>query len=475
MENKIYIDKRPLPILFFIEYRKAFIFTGLFILFIKLLTSELPENLPPEGWKALCSFIFCILLWVTDVIPRAITGIIAIVLIPTLGILPKELSYSLFGNQTIFFILGAFMIAVAYSKSGLSKRMAIFVLRSIATTPVKLLLSILLFSAFLSLWMPEHAVAAILFPVVLDFNNYITTSNKKKFSQGMFFALIWGCCIGGVGTFLGGARNPLAVGLLEETTGTTISFLDWMIAIIPFVFVNLMFASLYLTIFFKDDFDLTLIQQKLLEKRKWIGNITIKEYMVGIVILLTILSWITLGDKVGITNIALLSAILLFVLNLVSWEEASSNIHWDILLMYGGALSLGSALDKTGAISWICQNYFSNLNYEPILIVFIFTLLSIFLTEVISNAAVVLLLLPIALNIAISNDINPIIITFCVAVPSGLAFMLPIGNPPNAICFSSKTYTTMDSIKTGLVMNFISIALFMITVIIYWPLIGLKL
>lgn len=475
MENKIYIDRRSLIYLFLLEYRKAFILAFIVMIFILLMTAIEPfEGLNIAAWRALCVFLLCISLWVLDVIPKAITGILAIVLIPTFNILPDSVSYSLFGDKAIFFILGAFLIAAAYSNSGLDKRLSIFVLQKLATNTEKLLLTILFFAAFLSLWMPEHAVAALLFPIVIEMSSYISSPEKKKYTTGMLFALIWGCCIGGVGTFLGGARNPLAVSLLEELSGESISFIEWMIAVMPFVIMALIVSSIIIIRFFSINFDMNSLQKKMLNERVWLGKTTFKEYMVAIIIIMTVFCWMFLGQKLGITNIALISAVLFFVLKLVDWKTASSFIHWDILLMYGGAISLGSALHKTGAVQWLANNYFSNLDTSPLVIVIVIAFISMLLTEAISNVAVVILILPIAINIAVINNIDLKLMTLSVTVPSGLAFMLPLGNPPNAICYSSGIYKMSDSIKLGALMNLYALILFIVTIIFYWPILGLN-
>jgi sodium-dependent dicarboxylate transporter 2/3/5 len=322
--------------------------------------------------------------------------------------------------------------------------------------------------------MPEHAVAAILYPVVLDIKKHIPVNIGPHFIKGLLFAVIWGCSIGGVGTFLGGARNPLAISLLNEMTGTSISFIEWMIAVIPFVIVTLMLAAIILRHYFKCNFDVTDIQNELLEKRKWIGKVSFKEYLFALIFLLTIFSWMFAGNWLGVTNIALISSVLLFVLKLVSWREASEFIQWDILLMYGGAISIGAALHKTNALTPIVNWIFSEIYFSPIVIIISISVIAIILTEGISNAAVVILLLPIAINLTASQNIDPRIITLAVAVPSGLAFMMPIGNPPNALCYSSGLYTISDSARYGIVMNITSLIIFLIVVKVYWPIIGLS-
>ena len=175
----------------------------------------------------------------------------------------------------------------------------------------------------------------------------------------------------------------------------------------------------------------------------------------------------------GIANIALLSAVLMFLLDIISWEDASDSIDWGIIIMYGGAISLGTALIKTKAVFYLADKIMVLIQPGAFLMIIIFIVLSIWLTEGISNSAVVVFMLPVALSISANYGINPKVATLCVAVPSGLVYMLPTGSPPSAICYSSGFYSIKESFKAGLMMNIISIIVLAITAKFYWPLIGL--
>ncbi len=472
--DKVVIDRRPLYLLFFIKYKKAFIFVAATLAFIAALTVPVRGGLTQEGYKALCVFLYCIILWMTNALPLAITGLLAIVLIPTLKVLPGKVSYAFFGNEAIFFILGAFIIAAAVKKSGLSERISLEILLKSGGSKRKLVLYLLLFAASMSFIMPEHAVAAILFPVITD----IATMLKLKkgtdnFGKALFLALAWGCITGGVATYLGGARNPIAVGLLEEFTGESIGFFHWMIAVTPAVLVMLFFAYFILTKYFKVQNEVIPTLKEVVRVKKInCGRFSFLEAKVAIVTVLTVIAWVLFKD-VGIANIALLSAITMFLLDVISWKDATESIDWGIIIMYGGAISLGSALIKTNAVFFLADKIMASFQPAAFTMIIIFIALSIWLTEGVSNSAVVVFLLPVALSIAAKYGINPKVATLCVAVPSGLVYMLPTGSPPNAICYSSGYYSIKESFQAGLIMNVISIIVLTLSVRYYWPLIGL--
>ena len=153
--------------------------------------------------------------------------------------------------------------------------------------------------------------------------------------------------------------------------------------------------------------------------------------------LLTVCSWIFIGNTIGLAVIAILSAVLLFMLNVLKWRDVESNVNWGIILMYGGAIAIGSALASTGAAEWAAMTVLDNLTLTSVIVVLILPLIAIFLTEAISNSACVAILIPIGFSIGDIVGISPIIMVFLIAIPSGLAFILPMGTPPNAIAYSA--------------------------------------
>jgi sodium-dependent dicarboxylate transporter 2/3/5 len=448
----------------------AFLIFFLFLHFFK------PEGLSPEGQKALAIFLLCLILWVTNVIPLAVTSLMAIVLLPLLGVLDAKTAFSLFGNPAVFFILGAFILAAALMKSGLSTRLALFFLTRIKKSPGSLLLGVILSSTFLAFWMPEHAVAALMFPLVLEVASSLDLKPKESsYGKALFISLAWGAVIGGVATFLGGARNPLAIGMLWEEFSLKISFLEWMIATVPIVVAMVFLAYGFIRLFFKIDIEsIASAEKKLQERIHQLGRMSKREKIIGLIMVATVICWMTLSNTIGLANIAILSAVSLFLFNVVPWKEIEEYVNWGVILMYGGAISLGFALDHTQAAAWLANNALSSSKVTPFVFIIVITFIAKFLTEGISNVATVAILLPLGFALGQTYGISPIIVVYAVAIPAGLAFSLPMGTPPNAICYASGYYRISDLIKVGLVLNIISWLLFLLMVKIYWPLIGLK-
>jgi len=443
--------------------------------FLYLLFMPATAGLSVEGQRAIAIFIVCLVLWTSNMVPLAITSLFAIVLVPLLGVLSKKDTYAIFGNEAVFFILGAFMLAGAIMHSGLSNRIALNIMDRFGKSPKTLLLSIFLLAASLSFVMSEHAVAAMLFPIVFDISKGLGLKpGKSNYAKLLFFALAWGCVIGGIGTFLGGARVPLAIGILKESTGLSIDFLDYAIAVFPLVIVMLVVGYLLMSRFFPSEItDVSSAHAVLGKRLKGLSKISYNEYAVGGVLVLTIFAWVFFGKLLGLAAIALSSVVCLFVFRLVRWKDIEEYVNWGIILMYGGAIILGSALDKSGAAQWIVDSLLGNWADRPWMIFAAFSLLSIALTEAMSNAAVIAILLPVSIGMADRVGISPVILTYSIAVPAGLAFMFPMSTPANAIAVSSNYITIKDMTKGGIIMCLTAWVVFNLLAAYYWPLIGM--
>ncbi|WKZ31745.1 MAG: DASS family sodium-coupled anion symporter [Thermodesulfobacteriota bacterium] len=469
------IDTRPIWVLLGLKALRPLFFVTLAASFLYILGMTTPEGLTPEGQKAIAVFAVCLVLWVTNVIPLAITSILAIVLVPFLGVLSTRETYALFGNEAVFFILGAFILAGAVMGSGLSTRIALYMLSRFGSSPKKLVLAIFLLSAALSFFMSEHAVAAMLFPIVLEISKSLgIRPGRSNYGKLLFLALAWGCVIGGIATFLGGARVPLAVGILNEMTGQTIGFLDYAVAVFPLVVILLILGFIILMRSFPMDIQgVEGAAEALGKKLKALGKVRYTEYAVGVVMLATVLAWMFLGRRLGLSSIALTSVVFLFVLKLVRWKDIEEYVNWGIILMYGGAIILGSSLHKSGAAEWMVNGMVGSWATSPWSVILVFSLLALFLTEGMSNAAVIAVLLPASIAIADKLALDPALVTFAIAVPAGLAFMFPMSTPANALAASSNYISMRDMMRAGVIVNVLAWVLFNLVAAFWWPLIGM--
>ncbi len=434
------------------------------------------DGLDVAGQRTLGVFVLCATLWVTGVIPLQITSILAIILLPLLDIMSSASAFALFGNPAVFFILGAFILSAALIDCGLSLRLTCLTLSKFSASATHMRTAILLISAFASFWMSEHAVAAMLFPVVMGLvTAFGFKPRQSRFGMSFFFALAWGCIIGGIATYLGGARNPLAAGILYAERGIQISFLQLLSASLPIVIIMLFMAWLILKWFFPaEPVDLQKARDQLFAEREKLGPVSAREWKIGTIALLTIVSWVFFHTFFGLAPIALLAVALLFIFRLVLWADIETNVNWGIILMYGGAIALGSALHTSGASEWMVERTLGRYEFTPVQLILIIGLLSLILTEFISNVAVVSVMMPIGLGLANRYGIPPEVITLAIALPSGLSYIMPMGTPATAIAYSSGFMTQREFFTYGTLMNVLSLGTFALVAWLYWPLIGLR-
>ena len=438
-----------------------------------------PDNLP-DGMAAtapqrcLAIFVLCMALWLTSLIPLSVTGLLVLGLLPVFGVLPRDEAFALFGNSAVFFMLGVFLLAAATISTGLSKRITLLALQRFDGSPARLVTGVVVCSSFLALWMPEHAVAAMIYPIIVETVDTLKLPRGHNYAKKLFLGLAWGSIIGGVGTFLGGARAPLALSLLEESyPGTKISFGFWMAAAVPIVAMVTAVAVFALHRYLPDDCTEIRSATAMLDRRvRLLGPMSGRERRLAVLALLTIAAWIFLGHKVGLEVIAILAAVLLFALRIVDWRTAQGYVNWGVLLMYGGAVALGTALTKTQAMEWITYRLLSP-DVPPLLILILMATASIVLTEGISNAATVAILLPIGYSLARLSDLDPVTMTLVVTIPAGLAFMLPISSPPNAISYSAGHYGVKQVVLLGWRMNLAALVVVLLVMLLWWPVLGL--
>ena len=473
---------RPAPIVVIRRVGRWVMFGLLALALWRICVAPTPAGLTPEGQRALGVFVVCVVLWVTHLLPLMVTGLLAMVLLPALQVVSAETAFAVLGNPAVLFILGAFILAAGMADTGLSQRLALGILNTVGSSPRRLPLGILCGAAFLSFWMPEHAVAAMLLPITMQLAHALKLRHRSSpYGRQLFLALAWGAVIGGVATLLGGARAPLALAILHDYTSAgggpaqTIGFLEWMVPVLPVVLGMLAVAAAMLRWGFACEVEsIAPARDALHAAIAERGPMTWRERGVGLIVVATVAAWIFLGPRVGLAPIALAGAVSLFVFRLVDWESVEAYVNWGIILMYGGAIALGSALAQTGAAAWLADRALAGTHPSPFVLLALLAAVAKVLTEGISNTAVVALLLPLALTLGENAGIPLPLIVFAVATPAGLAFCLPMGTPPNAIAFAGGYLRLRDVFLPGLLLNVVSWVLFMAAVKWYWPLIGLE-
>ena len=477
-DQQIFIDKRSIWIVLFDRLRRYIMLALFFGLFAFLLTQEGPSDLSLEGYKVLCLFVLCVSLWATNLIPLSITSLLAIAAVPLLGVMEASQAYSYFGNKAVFFILGVFILSASMIACGLSTRISIWVMEHWSETPGRLVTSTYCFAGISSCFMSEHAVAVMLFPII---HEIIQSLNLKRdnsvFAKSLYFAMAWGCIIGGAMTVLGGGRVPLGVEMLEKATAgkETLGILQY--TQLSFPLVILLFAGGWITLkilFPADIQDIEPARKALRQKAMVMGRLTFQEKGIALIMVGTLFSWFGFGDQLGIANIAIIAIVLLFVLNLITWKMVEAHINWAIVLMYGGAICLGEVMAESGAALWMAEKLFSNLVESGTAFLFVMAILSTLFTTFMSNSAVIAILLPTAISMSPAYGIHPVLATMTVILPSNFAFILPIATPAAALAYSSRFLSLREMVWSGSILSLLGLSCYLLLLLFYWPMLGLR-
>ena len=408
--------------------------------------------------------------WLTEAIPTSITALIPIILSPTFIDITLKDILSKYASPVVFLLLGGFLLASGFEKSNLHQRLALKSIISFGSTKRKLLLCTIFSTAFFSMWLSNTATCLLMIPIIKFIVD--TTLNKREdeyFSKMLILAVAYSASIGGMITPIGTIPNAILVAFLNENYNYQIDFIDWLLFTLPIATLILISLWLYFSMNTKDDgkqLDLKMV----LKRFKKLGGLSNAEKVSGFVIMLTGFLWIFktkinsfFGINFSDSGIAITCAFLFFIIpcdkkyNVLLGSDWFKKIPWDILILFGGGLSMASLVVSTGLAKDLSENLNYIKNYEIWVIIFLVSLFTSLITEFTSNTATTFLFLPIFASFAAEINMNIILITLPMVLAASCAFMMPISTPPNAIAYSSKKFTIKFMVKTGIYLNIISI------------------
>lgn len=429
-----------------------------------------------EAQRAIAVFGFAAFSWGANIMPLPVTAIFVLLLLPASGAISHEQTYANFGNRAVFFILGAFVLSSPIMRSGLSSRLALSVVSRCGHSVPTLIAGILGLGATFSCIISAHAVAAMLFPIVLEVVRATGSKPGSRFGLGAFMAMAWGVVIGSNTTLLGGARGPLALGILTKTTGDSIEFLQWTLWTIPVVLIMLGVAYLLLLrVVGHETVSLRTAFRFLEARNRRLGTISEREILTAIIMGITVILWLTVGDSWGLDTVAFIGVAATFLIGVADWQEVQEDVNWGIFMMYGSAIALSGALRDTGAASALTEQLLSQSLGAKFILFAVVILITTLMTEFMSNAAAVAVVMPVALALAGDAGIDPRAMTMGVAVSSGLGFMLPVSTPAIAMAVSSGFVRPLDVLRWGVWLDIVGYIVFLTTVQLYWSLVGLRL
>ena len=436
--------------------------------------------------------VLMIIWWVTEALPMPVVALMPLILFPILKINDIKNVAPNYMDSVIFLFMGGFMLGLAIEKWNLHRRIALGIVKITGTSGNRIILGFIIATGFISMWISNTATTMMMFPIALSVIHVIKegggAGNRKHFNLSLMLSIAYASNFGGVSTIVGTPPNVAFVGYFEKTYKTNIDFLDWMLLCTPIALLLMFSLYLVLTrILFPNHIRSNEAAKRFInEEYNKLGRISIPEVRVLIIFTFTALLWIfkdplnnILPMKLDDSMIALIGAVALFVFpagklnqpnhgneideyevhgSLLEWAD-TKRMAWGILLLFGGGLALAAGLEKEGLIKnlgeWLSQFAAGG----GIMLLLMVTVTSLFISEVMSNIAQVIVFSPVVCSLADAVHMNPLILGIAMTLAASCASMMPMGTPPNAIAFASGHIKIKEMMKAGFVMNIVSIIL----------------
>jgi sodium-dependent dicarboxylate transporter 2/3/5 len=482
-----------------------------------------PEGLSPEGKRAAAVVLLMSVWWITEAVDIPLTSLLPLILFPALGILPSSDVAPYYTDQIIFLFLGGFIVALAIQRWNLHRRIALHTIRRVGMRPTRIILGVMLATAFLSMWMSNTACSMMMFPIGMALVVQLATRPGEgpdatviqNFGSVLMLSIAYAASVGGIGTLIGTPTNLVLAGATRNLfpDAPEIGFLQWMTVGVPLVVVFLPILWFYLCRFgaavpiHKIVFpgSETIVDDEL----RRMGRITREEKQVLAVWVLMAGLWIfrnpiELGQVrlpgwsqlfgrpafLHDATVAVAMALLLCVIpvkhprrvensvelatRLMDWPTIRYGVPWGILFLFGGGFALAGGMEATGLSTWLGGLLGRLGGIPPVLLILVTCFGVVLLSEVASNTATAIMAMPVLAATAVQMGVHPHVLMIAATIAASYGFMLPVATPPNAIVYSSGWIRAPQMARAGLVLDLLGVI--MVTILIYavaMPMLGI--
>jgi solute carrier family 13 (sodium-dependent dicarboxylate transporter), member 2/3/5 len=444
------------------------------------------------GRATLAMMLWMAAWWMTEAVEIEATALLPIVAFPLLGIMKLGTTTANYGADVIYLFLGGFILALAIQKWGLDRRIAFLTLKAVGTKPGGIIAGCMGATAFMSMWISNTATAAMMVPIALSVIDLVLVRrtgrslkeaggipredrDNRNFAMGLLLCIAYAASIGGVATLIGSPPNLILARFMSQTYGVDIGFARWMLIGMPtaLIFLPLAWALVTRVIFPTKIGEIEGGAAYIDAEYRKLGPLNPGERATLAVFAATVLLWLfrpMLADidiggvhpLAGLSDagIAVGAAIALFVFPIdrakgtfaSDWQTAAK-LPWGVLILFGGGLALAAATEANGVAAFI-GSLSKDLGGWPLIAVVLGVVaLTTFMSELTSNTAQVATMLPIMAALAPALGVPPAMLLVPVTMAASLAFMMPVGTPPNAIVFGTGLLTIPDMVRAGVWLN----------------------
>lgn len=447
-----------------------------------------PEGLSRSGHDVFVITIVAVTLFITEPIPLPAAALMIVVAQRLLlGVDSNALARSLM-NDSVLFIMGSLMLAVAIVKQNLDKRIAFLIVQLTGTNTARISFGLTLFCGLMSSVIGGHTVAAMMMPVALTL---VTLTSREQnevrgLAPALLFSIAFGCAIGGIGTPSGGARNVILIGYLKDffyvpddpsTRKYLVGYATWMKYCYPVFLAQLPIVVFILMKAFKPQQKhlgraVTRLRMQIREQ----GPMRAPEWVAIALFAVTVVCWIAFSETLGLGIVAIAGAVAYLVFGLVRWSDINSGVNWGVVLLYAAAISLGGQMQASGGAAWLATTFidflrpFGLAHGAPLLLAVI--ALTTLVTNTMSAGAAVAVLAPIVLKMAALTGTSPLTLGYILAIASSFAFFTAAAHPAFTIVHSSGYLKGGDFLRGGWQMAIGGSAIALLAALAYWPMLG---
>jgi sodium-dependent dicarboxylate transporter 2/3/5 len=453
------------------------------LLFILILIVPAPAGLEPAAWKTIAMATWMLIWFITEALPLPVTALLPMVILPLLGLAKVKEAMAPYADPIIFLFMGGFTIALAMERWSLHRRIALNILKMTGSNANGIILGFFLATALISMWISNTATTIMMMPMALSVIDLVSQKDEqgrplpgmRNFAISMMLGVSYASSIGGVGTLIGTPPNVVFAAQMKELFQVQIPFGQWMAVGTPYALL-LLLGGYWIIVRWVYPNGLGKIEgarERIGEELEKMGSMSPGEKRTLLVFCLAAGGWIFKtplekafpGLQIEESVVGICAALLLFAVP-ISWKNYSfalewkdtEKLPWGILLLFGGGLSMASALSGTGIIDLIGQQFAGGNGGSWLFILGLVTV-TVFLTELLSNIALVVVFIPVIGAVAQAMNIDPVVMCIPVTLAASSGFMLPMSTPPNAIVFSSGYLTVPQMVRAGIWLNLLSIVL----------------
>ncbi|MFO7652831.1 MAG: SLC13 family permease [Candidatus Krumholzibacteriia bacterium] len=473
-----------------VDWRRLFfILLGMGLFFAVYLSPEWTDAVDPngdryplsrEGRLAIGLFLWAGIWWVFEVVPIGVTGIVIGIVQVLFHIRDADTAFTDFMDPSVWFIFGSIVIGMTFSKTGLTRRIAYRMLSVIGERTSIIYLGSFLMTSMMTLIMAHTAVAAAVFPLLTTINGmYDDGDRPTRFGKGLFIGMAYVAGAGSIITLLGAARAAVAIGFFREIVGYEITFFGLTKYMLPVGALMTVLLWLYMLLLYRpEQKTIPGLRDRARHLYAQLGPMRSQEILTIVIVVTAILalslrSFVPFLEPLHKSAVILCTTALFFVLKILDVKDLES-VPWNIILLFGGAMSIGFCLWQTGAAQWLAINWLTLLKDAPWLVfvlgVAFFVLL---MTNFIMNVAAIAISMPVALTMAPFLGVAPEVVLFSCLVAAGMPFLLLVGAAPNAIAYESKQFTTGEFFAAGVPATILLMAVTALFVWLIWPLMGM--